>query len=134
MTFVLCLTVSFALAAQQRVVYTINDAWEFAKDGCGATVVNIPHTWNAEDGDDDEPGYYRGGATYRKSLYIPAEMSGRYAEIYFEGAGQEAAVYVNGNLAGEHLGGYTAFRFDITPYIRCPETLPSMAAYTGMCT
>ena len=119
LTFVLCLTVSFALAAQQRVVYTINDAWEFAKDGCGATVVNIPHTWNAEDGDDDEPGYYRGGATYRKSLYIPAEMSGRYAEIYFEGAGQEAAVYVNGNLAGEHLGGYTAFRFDITPYIRC---------------
>lgn len=118
---VMMMTAVSAVQAQQRVVYTINDAWEFAKDGGTAEVVDIPHTWNAEDGDDDEPGFYRGAATYRKSLYIPAEMAGRYAEIYFEGANQEVAVYVNGQFAGEHIGGYTRFNFDITPYIGCGE-------------
>lgn len=116
---VLSLMSVLTIAARQRIVYTINDSWEFAKDGGVPAVVNIPHTWNAEDGDDETPGYYRGGASYRKSVYVPAEMSGKYAEIHFEGVGQEAAVYVNGNLVGEHLGGYTAFNFDITPYIRC---------------
>ena len=107
-----------ALYAQQRVVYTINDAWNFAREGESATVVDIPHTWNAQDADDDQPGYYRGTASYSRKIYIPESMQGRCVDIYFEGANQELSLFVNGNLVGEHKGGYTRFNFDLTPYVQ----------------
>lgn len=109
------------LPAQQRVAYTVNEAWHFSKEGEKQTIVNIPHTWNAQDADDDEPGFYRGAATYSKSIFIPAAMSGKYVDIYFEGANQEVRLYVNGALAGEHKGGYTAFNFEIWPYLKFGE-------------
>lgn len=119
---------SWTLHAQERIVYTINEAWEFSKEALSPddaeqewTVVDIPHTWNAEDAVDDEPGMYRGGAWYRKTVRIPEEFSGKRAVIYFEGANQEASVYVNGTLAGTHKGGYTRFCFDITPMLKFGE-------------
>ena len=36
------------------------------------------------------------------------------ASLEFEGAFQDAEVWVNGKKAGEHLGGYTGFSLDIT--------------------
>ncbi len=109
--------------AGTRVTYTINESWEFSKeavsdaDNCGWSVVNLPHTWNAADAEDDEPGFYRGPAWYRKQVRIPEKFSSQRVMIYFEGANQTAEVYVNGHAAGSHVGGYTRFRFDITPYV-----------------
>ncbi len=124
---------SWMSAAQERTVYTINEAWEFSKeartpdDTCAAwSVVDIPHTWNAEDAADDEPGMYRGEAWYRKTVQIPQDLSGRRAIIYFEGVNQEAALYVNGRLAGTHKGGYTRFCFDITSMLE-PDGVNSLA-------
>ena len=37
--------------------------------------IDIPHTWNAEDTDDETPGYFRGKCMYRKSVTIPASKS-----------------------------------------------------------
>ena len=111
------------LQASPRTVYTINESWQFSReasglqDDTGWTIVDIPHTWNAEDAQDDEPGMYRGSAWYRKNLTIPEEFEGRRAIIYFEGANQETTLYVNGEAAGNHIGGYTRFCFDITPYL-----------------
>lgn len=34
--------------AQTRTTRTINDRWDFTKEGV-TTTVNIPHCWNAED-------------------------------------------------------------------------------------
>lgn len=109
--------------------YTINSGWRFSKgdfpDGANTTIddsgweqVDIPHTWNAADILDDAPNYYRGPAWYRKTLQIPAEYADKRVFVYFEGANQDASVYLNGNLLGSHLGGYTAFCFDLTPHIR----------------
>ena len=115
--------------AQQRVVYTINDGWKFTKGspfeaqltGCDDSsweTVNIPHTWNDKDADDETPGFYRGPVWYRKQLFIDKSQEGRRAVIYFEGANQEVRFYLNGQFVGEHKGGYTRFCFDITPHLR----------------
>lgn len=126
--FILLFIVGWA-QAQQRVVYTINDEWKFTKGspfeaqltGCDDSsweTVNIPHTWNDKDADDETPGFYRGPVWYRKQLFIDKSQEGRRAMIYFEGANQEVRFYLNGQFVGEHKGGYTRFCFDITPHLR----------------
>lgn len=115
--------------AQQRVIYTINDGWKFTKgspfeaqlnkcDDSSWEIVNIPHTWNDKDADDETPGFYRGPAWYRKHLFVDKSKEGRQAIIYFEGANQEVQLYLNGQFIGEHKGGYTRFCFDITSHLR----------------
>lgn len=126
--FILLFVVGWA-QAQQRVVYTINDGWKFTKGspfeaqlaGCDDSsweTVNIPHTWNNKDADDETPGFYRGPAWYRKQLFVDKSQEGRQAVIYFEGANQEVRFYLNGQFVGEHKGGYTRFCFDITSHLR----------------
>lgn len=126
---ILFLTLLLAtVTAGARVRYTINDAWRFTKGspynafqpGCEDTdweVVNIPHTWNAQDADDEIPGFYRGPAWYRKRIQLPASAASQQVYLCFEGANQEVRLYVNGHYAGEHRGGYTRFVFDITKYV-----------------
>ena len=80
--------------------------------------IDIPHTWNAEDTDDETPGYFRGKCMYRKSVTIPASKSKERVFIYFEGANQETTLWVNGREAGNHRGGYAGFGFDITEYVK----------------
>jgi len=115
--------------AQQRVRFSINEGWRFQKgasvdasrttfDDTAWEVVDIPHTWNSHDADDDAPGYYRGEAWYRKKVFINKKWEGQRAIIYFEGANQVVWLYVNGQLVGNHKGGYTRFCFDITTQLR----------------
>lgn len=89
----------------------INKAWLFTIKGATSTV-DLPHTWNAIDGQSDK-NYYRGKCSYRKTI-------GQYdGEVVLEinGANTLCLVYVNGILVGEHINGYSTFRFDITPFL-----------------
>ena len=61
-----------------RTILNINRNWAFLKDvpqvPCsreGAEFVDLPHTWNALDGQDGGNDYFRGSCCYMKS--IPAE-------------------------------------------------------------
>lgn len=131
-----------AHGAQARSKITINDAWHFypgdVADGSTVSVgsdwqrINIPHTWNAKDTLDDTPGYRRGVGWYRRSVSIPAALNGKRIYLYFEGVGQTAEVFVNGRPIGRHIGGYTAFTFDITEAIRhdAPNSLAVKADNT----
>jgi beta-galactosidase len=112
------------LFAQQPVKQTINSNWEFHKgDIAGFPAksagdvtwerISLPHSWNTADINDDEPGYYRGIGWYKKTIYVPVSWQNKKTYLYFEGANQIAEVYVNGQLAGKHAGGYTAFNFPI---------------------
>lgn len=106
-----------------RITYSINDSWQFrlgtsdiGEDGW--SMVSIPHTWNAEDCVDDFPGFYRGTGWYRKNIQVDSVMLSRSLYLFFEGANQRTKLFVNRHRVGEHIGGYTFFCFNITPYIR----------------
>ena len=105
------------VGSAQRIERTINESWLFARDGEKAQVVNIPHSWNKEDSTDDIPGYYRGVGNYNKRLVVNDDLEGRKVYLYFEGANQITEVWVNDKFVGKHIGGYSAFCFDVTSAI-----------------
>lgn len=115
-------------AFAQREMYTINSNWKFKRsditlgtenfDSPGWEIVNIPHTWNAQDVDDGRRGYYMGVGWYSKVFTIPETLKGKQLFIHFGGANQVAEVYLNGVFLGKHQGGYTAFTFDVTEHVR----------------
>ncbi|MES2651953.1 MAG: glycoside hydrolase family 2 TIM barrel-domain containing protein [Bacteroidota bacterium] len=106
---------SYAQTKPTRQFITINQNWSFAKEA-GKTwqQVNLPHTWNAFDVMDDEPGYYRGIGRYKKRLNLNPEWKAKRIYLYFEGANQETEVHLNGVKVGSHIGGYTAFMVPLT--------------------
>ena len=83
----------------------------------GWTRVDLPHTWNATDPVDAEPGYRRGTGWYRKTLRIDSPAAGTRHLLYFEAANMRADVYVNGHAAGGHVGGYLGFTVEIGQWL-----------------
>lgn len=81
------------------------------------SAVTVPHCWNAIDGENGGD-YYRGPGWYRRTIELPAADQGRRIFLRFEGASQTATVFVNGTDAGEHLGGFGAFCFEITSFVK----------------
>ncbi|MCD6376228.1 MAG: glycoside hydrolase family 88 protein [Caldisericaceae bacterium] len=80
--------------------------------------VNVPHTWNRFDVMDGQPGYRRSGSWYKKRFFINQNASGKKLFVYFEGANTVCKAWLNGQLLGEHVGGYLGFRFDLTPTLK----------------
>lgn len=76
--------------------------------------INLPHTWNAVDGQDGGNDYWRGTAMYCKAFSVPELERNRRAILEFLGAAMTADVYVNGRHLAHHEGGYSTFRVDIT--------------------
>lgn len=54
---------------------------------------------------------------YRRSFEPPALASGERLILHFEAIDWVCAVYVNGQIATTHVGGYLPFDVDITPYL-----------------
>ena len=80
--------------------------------------VDLPHTWNALDGQDGGGDYRRGPGWYRRHLSLGASFAGRRLYLQFDGASLMADVYVNGVRLGTHRGGFARFRFDATGALR----------------
>lgn len=93
--------------SQEKI--SINSNWLFSKASDEWVNINLPHSWNDYDVMDDEPGYLRSVSTYKKELVIEESLSNKKLYLLFEGANQISEVYLNGELAGKHVGGYTAF-------------------------
>jgi beta-galactosidase/beta-glucuronidase len=55
---------------------------------------------------------------YKKQFHIPAEGKGKRLLLHFGAVDWEATVFINGQEVGVHRGGYDAFTFDITDYLR----------------
>lgn len=119
-------------ADNPRTIFSINESWRFLHNDSPAAMhpsfddskwdlVRFPHTWNGADAVDDTPGYYRGIAWYRHSIFIPADRKENQVALYFEGANQEVELFINGKSVGKHVGGYTRFSFEITSYLRFGE-------------
>ena len=96
-----------------RRTYCINDYWTFVKEGIEEKV-NLPHTWNAKDGQTGPEPYYRGECVYKKEFVKPESDRGEEVYIEFRGVNSSARVMINGKEAGRHDGGYSTFRVNIT--------------------
>ena len=55
---------------------------------------------------------------YKRTFSVPAGWGGKRVKLNFGAVDRKATVYVNGQQVGQHSGGYDAFSFDITPWLR----------------
>lgn len=74
--------------------------------------VNLPHSFSEPYF--RSPDFYIGFGWYRRHVRVDAAKLKGPTFLEFEGAFQDAEVFVNGKKAGEHLGGYTGFSIEIT--------------------
>ncbi len=88
----------------------------FAKQGEPFAPIALPHTWNAQDGQDGGNDYWRGIGSYQ--IDIPDPVDGKRQFIEFKGANHVATVYCNGRLLGSHKGGFSTFRFELTDAVK----------------
>ena len=112
-----------------RNVISLNSGWQFYQGATkvsalsGGKAVNLPHSWNAVDGQDGGNDYFRGSCVYTKKL-VQRDLP--KADKYFleiNGANSSADVYIDGTHLRHHDGGYSTFRVDITSYIYGENTL-----------
>ena len=61
------------------------------------------------------------GAWYRRTVRVPSEWQNRRILLHFGAVDHDATVWVNGELAGSHTGGYTPFGMDITGKLQSGE-------------
>ena len=109
-----------------RNIFKFNEGWLFSKDATmvpsvvpeGWEKVDVPHCWNAVDGQDGGNDYYRGTCYYAKQIRkteLP-ESDCYYLEIC--GANSSADVYLDGEKLAHHDGGYSTWR------VKLPDGLP----------
>ncbi len=113
-----------------RNVWNINKDWLFVKgvergDGQepAGERIDLPHTWNAKDGQDGGNDYFRGTCSYTKEIRKEELPEGEKYFLEINGANSSADVYVNGECLAHHDGGYSTWRVDITGQIKEENTL-----------
>lgn len=112
-------------AATPRTDALLSSGWRFVReettgaenitfDDSTWSAVSVPHTWNAQDGQDGGNNYYRGPGWYRLHLPAVADLGTKSVFLKFEGAATVTDVFVNGTKLGDHRGNFGMFCFDIT--------------------
>ena len=75
--------------------------------------VQAPHCWSVD------PRYpFVGAAWYRRTFTLPPSAANQHARVTFERVFYRTKVWINGQLAGEHEGGYTPFEVEATAWLR----------------
>lgn len=102
-----------------REITKIMKGWEFTGPDGTTTTVDLPHTWNARDGQDGGNDYWRGTCIYRTHFAAPQFNSASHQVwIQFDGVNASAHVVLNGSPVCNHDGGYSTFRANITELLR----------------
>ncbi len=118
--------------------------WRFTKDNTvDASVatfddskwrtVDLPHDWSIEDLPNQSDsvvgpfttqsigttatGYTVGGIGWYRKHFTLNNVEGKKVTIYFDGVYMNSDVWINGHHLGNHPYGYTAFYYDLTPYL-----------------
>ncbi len=75
--------------------------WYFTGRDGAEVQVDLPHTWNAIDGQDGGNDYYRGTCSYRTTFPAP-EFDREAQRVYLEFQGVNASAHVKAQRAGRH--------------------------------
>jgi beta-glucuronidase len=79
-----------------------------------APVMQVPGDWNTQ----DERLFFYEGTVWFKRAFQWHRKGNRRTLLYFGAVNYDTYVYVNGKLAGHHVGGFTPFNFDVTDMLR----------------
>ena len=101
----------------------LNGAWQYAITGASTA----PQSWDGEITVPYSPECALSGVQrmvnphnflwYRRVLVLPQGFNAGRVLLHFGAVDQCCTVFINGQNAGAHSGGYTAFTLDITPYL-----------------
>ena len=104
--------------------FTTNGFFENKKPKNGADLVeydfdaspimDVPGDWNMQN---PQLFYYEGTVWFKRD-FVYQPQAGTKAILYFGAINYDAKVYVNGKMAGSHIGGYTPFNFDVTKLVK----------------
>jgi beta-glucuronidase len=75
-----------------------------------SATMDIPSDWNSKD---ERLFFYEGTVWFQKDFNYQKNSQSK-GILHFGAVNYDAKVYVNGKLAGAHVGGYTPFNFDVT--------------------
>lgn len=104
---------------------SLNGVWQFAAKApeqiSAASMASIPWSdiqvpgqWSSQGFAVDSAGF----GVYHRSFSVPTDWQGKLVRLRFDGVASECEVYVNYQKVGEHMGGMTAFEFNLTPYLQ----------------
>ena len=103
--------------------YSLCNHWEFTEQWSDAFCrgepvdcrpVRLPHTCRELPLHYADPSDYEMVCGYRRALTVPDAPR---VFLRFDGAAHQAEIYLNGQLAGQHQGGYTGFTIEITDLV-----------------
>ena len=100
-----------------REIISLNENWtlSFPKGDHATEQVNLPHTWNAVDGNDGNGSYLRTTGVYTRTFVQPKQpLAGGRTYVEVLAAALNSTVKVNGQVATTHEGGFSIYRADIT--------------------
>jgi Beta-galactosidase/beta-glucuronidase len=83
--------------------------------------INVPGAWDAQGfGPETEKmrNNFIGKGWYQRTIDVPSASADQRFFLRFGGVYRDVRVWVNGHLAGYHLGYVSAFEFDITPHVQ----------------
>jgi hypothetical protein len=66
---------------------------------------------------------------YRRTFDLPSTWNGKQVIINFDAVDHDATVFVNGEKAGTHAGGYTSFHVNITKFLKAGTNTIIVAAH-----
>ena len=97
-----------------RKTERLMEDWMFTNQSGKRRPVDLPHTWNAVDGQDGGNDYYRGTCVYEKTVKKPQFGENERVYLQFHGVNASARIIFNDKEMCTHDNGYSTFRVDVT--------------------
>lgn len=94
-----------------KEIYKLNNNWKFGSDMANSSSyfeINIPHVWESNNINKGK---------YTRELFAPISWANKSIYIKFNGVASGAKLFINNRFVGSHKGAYTAFTFDISPFM-----------------
>ena len=104
---------------KMREIINLNKDWSFFKNASEPLAtdgesIDLPHSWNATDGQDGGNDYFRGSCVYAKTLYKMNYPAADQYYLEFRGTNASANLYIGETRYAHHDGGYSTWRVNVT--------------------
>ncbi len=106
-----------------RKFIKLMDGWSFTDQKGNRAAVQLPHTWNAKDGQDGGNDYWRGTLVYDNHFAKPEFAADERVYLQFHGVNSSANVILNEKSVCKHDGGYSTFRVDVTEELKADNSI-----------